>query len=115
MSARRALAILATLALAGALLATGPGQRLANTDGDGRAPLYDRPLDDDSLRRAAETVPDDASYYVDVRAEDAVLIGNLKAATQLYLAPALPVLDFRRADWFVVRVAGGRVRAVRAP
>ncbi len=113
--ARRALVGLATPALATALMVTGPGQRLANVDGDTRAPLYDRPLDDEALRRAGEVVPDEATYYVEGRTEDAVLLGNLKAASQLYLAPALPVLDFRRAEWFVIRGSGGRVRVMGAP
>lgn len=112
---KHALVCLATAVFAGALLLTSPGQRLANVDGDTKAPLYDRALDDETLRRAGQIVPDDATYYVESRTEDSVLIGNLKAASQLYLAPALPMVDFRRAEWFVIRGKGGRIRVVGAP
>lgn len=97
-----------------ALAVPGPGRRLAKVDGDGPGPLYDSPLDDSSLRRAGELVPDDATYYVDAGDADPLLQGNLKAATQLYAAPALPVLDRTRARWILRLERGGRVRAVRA-
>jgi hypothetical protein len=97
-----------------ALVVPGPWQRLANVDGDTRAPQYDRPLDDEALRRAGQALPDDALYSVDVRAGDALLQGNAKAAAQLYLAPALPVLDPRRAGWSLL-VSGSRVELRQAP
>ena len=115
MSARRALpAVVAVALAAAALVVPGPWQRLANVDGDTRAPQYDVPLDDEALRRAGEVVPDDARYYVDVRSRDPLLRGNAKAATQLYLAPALPVVDEKRAGWRLL-FAGDRVEARQAP
>lgn len=98
-----------------ALVVPGPWQRLANVDGDTRAPLYDRPLDDASLRRTRDVVPDGATYYVDVVVADPLLRGNVKAATQLYLAPALPVVDSHDADYYVLLGRGGRVHAVPSP
>jgi hypothetical protein len=117
LSARRTLvvAVAAVVLVAAALLVAGPARRLANVDGDGHAPLYDRPLDDRSLRRAGELVPDDATYYVDASGADPLSQGNLKAAAQLYLAPALPVLDPERAQWVVRLERGGAVRAQRSP
>jgi hypothetical protein len=115
LSARRALpAVVAVAVAAAALVVPGPWQRLANVDGDTRAPQYDVPLDDEALRRAGEIVSDDARYYVDVRSPDPLLRGNAKAATQLYLAPALPVLDERQAGWRVV-VTGDRIELRQAP
>ena len=112
LSARRALAgVVATLALAGVMLLTGPGERLANTDGDTRAPLYDVPLDDDAFRRL-EVGP---TYYVRVLDSDPLLRGNAKAAAQLYLAPSLPVLDFRRADSYIAVASNGRVGVLAGP
>jgi hypothetical protein len=108
-------AVAAFVLAAAALLVAGPAHRLANVDGDGRAPLYDRPLDDSSLRRAGELVPDDATYYVDASGADPLWQGNLKAAAQLYLAPALPILDRDRAQWIVRLENGGAVRAEPSP
>jgi len=89
-----------------------PGRRLANTESDGRDPHWDRPLDGEALRRAGEVVPDDVTYVIDAPGEDPVLQGNLKAAAQLFLAPALPVQAPRDAEW-VLRYREGRVEVER--
>jgi len=54
------------IAAAGAPWLGTPLRRLVNTEADGRDPPYDVPLDVQSLRRAAEQVPDDATYWIDV-------------------------------------------------
>lgn len=82
--------------------ADAPLGRLANVDGDGPDPRYDAPLDGDAVRRAGRIVPDDDTYAVVVRGGDPLLQGNLKAAAQLFLAPALPVQDLNRAQWVLV-------------
>jgi hypothetical protein len=82
--------------------ADAPLGRLANVEGDGPDPRYDAPLDGDAIRRAGRIVADDDTYAVVVRGGDPLLQGNLKAAAQLFLAPALPVQDLRRARWVLV-------------
>ena len=89
-----------------------PTRRLSNTDGDGPDPHWDRPVDGAAIRRAGDVVPDDAGYFLDVATDDPVLRGNLKAAGQLFLAPALPLRSPQPAAW-VVRYADGRVAVVR--
>ena len=79
-----------------------PARRLANSDGDGKDPQWDRPLDGEALRRAAERVRDAETYLLDAAGENPVLQGNLKAGGQLFFAPSLPVRDARRADVVVV-------------
>lgn len=101
-------ALLAACALVVLLLALVPRPadaplgRLANVEGDGPDPAYDVPLDRDAVRRAGRIVPDDETYAVVVRRADPLLQGNLKAAAQLFLAPALPVQDLSRAEWLLV-------------
>jgi hypothetical protein len=85
--------------------ADSPLGRLANVDGDGPDPRYDAPLDGDAVRRAGRIVPDDDTYGVVVRGGDPLLQGNLKAAAQLFLAPALPVQDLNRAQWVLLYAA----------
>jgi hypothetical protein len=65
----------------------------------GANPRYDRPLRSDAIRRAGTLASDDATYYVWAPSEDPVFFGSLKAAAQLFFAPALPVPDPRRARW----------------
>ena len=93
-------------------VADNPLRRLANVEADGRDPLFDRPLSGDDLRRAGETIPDDSTYFVDADGADPTLQGNLKAAAQLFLGPALPVTSPERADWILLLAEGGHVRAV---
>jgi len=82
--------------------ADAPLGRLANVDGDGPDPRYDAPLDGDAVRRAGRIVPEDDTYAVVVRGGDPLLQGNLKAAAQLFLVPALPVQDLSRAEWVLL-------------
>jgi hypothetical protein len=101
-----------------------PLGRVASFDGDGPEPRYDVPVDGPAIRRAGAIVPDDATYAVLAPGASPLLQGNLKAAGQLFLAPALPVQDPARADWRVVYgpaaaeatdgiALGPRVRLVR--
>jgi hypothetical protein len=104
LSGRREVALLLVLAAGAVLLALVPGlntpvSRLAAYDGDGREPLYDANLDAAAIRRAGELLPDDATYAVYAPAARPLLAGNLKAAAQLFLAPALPLHDPRQAEW----------------
>jgi hypothetical protein len=84
-----------------ALLPPGPIARLANYDADGPDPIYDASVDGEAIRRAAKLLPDRTTYYVHTSPADPLLIGNLKAAGQLFFAPALPVLDPARARWIL--------------
>jgi hypothetical protein len=91
-------------ALAGLLVpspADSPLGRVASLDADGPDPLWDTPVDGAAVRRAGELLPDDARYVVWAPEASAspLLRGNLKAATQLLLAPALPVQDPAAAEW----------------
>jgi len=85
-----------------------PLRRLVNVESDGRDPQWDRDVDGRALRSAGAELPDDATYALVTRPDDPVLSGNLKAGTQLFLAPALPVRSPRRAGWLVLG-DGGRV------
>lgn len=76
-----------------------PFARLANYDADGPDPIYDAAVDGSVIRRAAELIPDGTTYYIHTAPNDPLLIGNLKAAGQLFFAPALPVQDPLAARW----------------
>ena len=92
----------ALAALAGLLVPSPAGSplgRLANIDADGPDPLWDTPVDGAAVRRAGELLPDDARYLVWAAGASPLLQGNLKAAAQLMLAPALPVQDPAAAEW----------------
>jgi hypothetical protein len=100
----RTTALLLALVVATAVLAVVPRSpiaRLANYDSDGPDPLYDADVDGKAIRRAGELIPEDATYYIHTAPTDPLLIGNLKAAGQLFFAPALPVRDVARAEWIV--------------
>jgi hypothetical protein len=104
MPTRRELAVLLVLALATAVLAVVPGlnrpiARLANYEADGPDPLYDANVDGRAIRRAAELLPERTTYVVYAPNADPLLTGNLKAAGQLFFAPALPVRDVADARW----------------
>jgi hypothetical protein len=101
---RRELAVVLGLAAATALLAAAPGlnrpfARLANYDADGPDPVYDAAVDGAAVRRAASLLPERTTYFVHTSPSDPLLIGNLKAAGQLFFAPALPVRDPAEARW----------------
>jgi hypothetical protein len=115
-SVRRSAASLAIAFVVAGLLIASPGpvgeplRRLVNVEADGPDPHYDRPISARSIRRAAATIPDDATYAIEVPRNDPVLVGNLKAAGQLFFTPALPLQEARRADW-IVRYRAGVARA----
>lgn len=120
MSPRRTLVAALVAATAVAFLLPGVGgplQRLAKVDGDGPDPRYDIAIDGAAIRRAARILPDDARYFVAVGGHDPLEHGNLKAAAQLFFAPALPVQDPAAAGWLLSYheepvVPAGRVRRV---
>jgi hypothetical protein len=111
--ARREVALVLVLVAATALLAVVPGlnipiSRLAAYEGDGPEPLYDAEIDAAAIRRAAALVPDDATYFVHAPREVPLLVGNVKAAAQLFFEPALLVHDPELAGWVVsYRTRGG--------
>jgi hypothetical protein len=112
---RREVALLLVLAAAPLVLALVPGLRtpvaqLAAYDGDGPDPRYDADVDGAALRRAGEVVPDGDTYFLSTPGASPLLAGNLKAAAQLFLSPALPVTDPRRARW-VLRYGGSGLPA----
>lgn len=113
MPARREVALVLVLVAATAIVAAVPGlntpiARLAAYDGDGPEPLYDAALDAAAIRRAAVLVPDDATYFVQAPREDPLVVGNVKAAAQLFLTPALLVHDPDEAGWVLsYRTRGG--------
>jgi hypothetical protein len=79
---RSGAAVAGGLALAALIAALpGPGRRLAEIPGDGPDPVYDAPLPAERIREVGR---------------------RLKAAGQLFFAPALPVQDERLARWDVV-------------
>jgi hypothetical protein len=116
---RREVALLLALVAVTLLLALVPGlnwpvSRLAAYDGDGREPRYDAHVDAAAVRRAGELVPDGATYYLYTPGASPLLAGNLKAAAQLFLAPALPVRDPRAARWVLRYGGAGLPPGVRA-
>ena len=100
---RSVAAVAAGLVLAGVVAALpGPGRRLAEIPGDGPDPAYDVPLPEAQLREAGRRLPDDATYILRTPGATPLVAGNLKAAGQLFFAPALPAQDERLARWEVV-------------
>jgi hypothetical protein len=105
MRRRSPVALFPALAAVFALLALVPAParsplgRVASFDADRPDPRYDAPVDAAAIRRAAELLPDDATYYVHAPGVDPLLQGNLKAAGQLFFTPALPVQDPAAAGW----------------
>lgn len=95
-------AAVALLAVVGLLVpspADSPLGRVANIDGDGRDPLWDTPVDGTAMRRAGGLLPDDARYFLWTPGATPLLQGNVKAAAQLFLAPAVPMQDPAAAAW----------------
>jgi hypothetical protein len=110
---RREIVLLAAVGVATLLLAVVPWvstplSRVANYDGDGPDPLYDAAVDAGAIRRAGRLLPDDTTYFLHAPSARPLLAGNLKAAGQLFLAPALPVRDPRNARW-VLSYGPGRL------
>lgn len=111
---RSVAAVAAGLVLAGAVAALpGPGRRLAEIPGDGPDPVYDTPLPAARIREAGRELPDGTTYVLRTPGAAPLLAGNLKAAGQLFFAPALPVQDERLARWEVV-YRGASVTIVQA-
>lgn len=103
----RAALLVACAAVATALTlvphpSSSPLGRVASIDGDGPDPTYDAPLDAAAMRRAGAIVPDDGTYAIVAPDASPLLQGNLKAAAQLFLAPALPLQDVREAEWVLI-------------
>jgi hypothetical protein len=112
--ARREVLLLVALTVAALLLAVVPWvrtplARVANYDGDGPDPVYDAAVDGAAIRRAGDALPDRTTYFLYAPHASPLLAGNLKAAGQLFLSPALPVRDPRAARWILSWGAGGRV------
>ena len=100
---RSAAAVAAGLVLAGVIAAIpGPGRRLAEIPGDNHDPVYDVRLPAARIREAGRELPDDTTYLLRTPGAMPLVAGNLKAAGQLFFAPALPVQDERAARWDVV-------------
>lgn len=114
MSARTAFAAVAAVVVALSFVPWGdsPVRRLAGGEGDGPDARFDVPLDADALRSAADTVPPDDEYVTVWPGGTPLEQGNLKAAGQLYLAHALPVLDPARPRW-ILAVGAGNVSLIR--
>lgn len=105
---RSAFAVAAGLVLAGALAALpGPGRRLVEIPGHGPDPMYDTTLPAERIREVGRRLPDDAVYLLRTPGATPLVAGNLKAAGQLFFAPALPAQDPRVAGWEVA-YRGGR-------
>lgn len=121
MRPRSRAALLLALAATVALLALVPAPsrsplgRLASFEADGPGPLYDAPVDEAAIRRAADLLPDDATYYVYAPQADPLLQGNLKAAGQLFFARALPAQDPAAAEWVLSYRATPRLPSGLAP
>jgi hypothetical protein len=104
-ASRRGLAPAGAAALATAVAIILPGplgepvRKLAKTDGDGPRPRYSAEVDDAAIRRAGRLLPNDTTYFLWTTGASPLLQGNLKAATELYLGPALPVQSPRGAGW----------------
>ena len=115
MSARPAFAAVVAAAVALALVpwSGSPLRRLAGGEGDGPDPRFDVPLDADALRAAESAVPADDTYATEWVGGSPLEQGNLKAAGQLYLARAFPVLEAPRARWLLAVRNDGAVVLVR--
>jgi hypothetical protein len=95
------------LAAATALVAVTPGlnapmARLAAYDADSRDPITTVPVDVDALRRAAELLPDDATYGLVVLDETSgQLTHDVEGVARLLFLPALLVDDPADAGWIL--------------
>jgi hypothetical protein len=101
---RIAALVLVAVAIGGSALLPGslskPVRKLVG-EGSGPDPAFSAPIDAAAVRRAGRIVPDDATYFVWARRTDPLFQGNLKAATQLFLAPARPVQSPEDAGWLL--------------
>jgi hypothetical protein len=100
---RSVAAVAGGLVLAAVIAALpGPGRRLAEIPGDGPDPVYDARLPAERIREVGRRLPDDTTYLLRTPGASPLVAGNLKAAAQVFFAPALPVQDSRLARWDVV-------------
>lgn len=108
MSARTSFAAIAAAVCALAVVPwdDSPLRRLAGGDGDGPEPRLDVPLDASALREAH--IPHGATYFVSAQGSPPLVQGNVKAASQLYLASGLPVVAPADAA-YAVRIDGRRI------
>jgi hypothetical protein len=90
-----------------------PLRRLAASDADGPDPQYDVRLDDEGLRRAAEQLPDDATYLIQAPGASPLLQGNLKAAAHLLFTPSIGVHDRALADYALVYTDRARLERLK--
>ena len=99
---RSVAAVGAGLVLAALIAALpGPGRRLAEIPGDGPDPVYDTALPAERIRDVGRRLPNEGAYILRTPGASPLVAGNLKAAGQLFFAPALPVQDERLARWEV--------------
>jgi hypothetical protein len=118
---RVALVLVLVLAATVAVLSIVPSPsrsplgRLGSFEADGPDPSYDAPVDAAAIRRAADLLPRDVTYYVHAPRADPLLQGNLKAAGQLLFTPAVPVQDPAAAEWVLSYRAEPRLPSGLAP
>jgi hypothetical protein len=103
---RQTIAVVLLLAFATLLGAMTPRvgepiRRLVKHDADSGRPVTTEPVNIEAIIRAAELLPDDASYYLQVpqTTERAQLSHDAVGIAHLYLLPSLNVEDVRNADW----------------
>ena len=82
--------------------AGSPLGRVANVDGESSDPTFDTAVDAAALRRAGDLLPAGSHYLLVTPGASPLLQGNLLAATQLFLAAALPVQTPEAAEWALV-------------
>jgi hypothetical protein len=98
---RSVAAVAAGLVLATASLAVPRVRHYAGFPADGPNPRYDTPLPAAAIRAAGRSLPDDVTYLLSAPGADPLTAGNLKAAAQLFFAPALPAQAPAQAQWTV--------------
>jgi hypothetical protein len=108
------IALIAGLVALAGLLAVGgrpfdaPMRRLANYRADPPGPIWNTPIDDAAIAKAAAFIPRDGVYaLVDGSAAEAgfsrsTLHHDLAGAAFLHLLPAVPAVHLRDAEWAIV-------------
>jgi hypothetical protein len=110
---RSVVAVAAGLVLATASLAVPRVRHYAGFPADGPNPRYDTPLPAGAIRAAGRELPDDVTYFLSTPDANPLTVGNLKAAAQLYFAPAKPVQAATQAQWTVTYEVHTRSFSVR--
>lgn len=98
---RSVAAVAIGLVLAAASLIVPRVRHYAGFPADGSDPHYDTPLPAAAIRAAGRSLPDGVTYSLSAPGADPLTAGNLKAAAQLFFAPAKPVQAPTQAQWFV--------------